>query len=73
VRGIEGKSICAFSKDSTHVVVVCEDGNFIVSNFEEGGDCPRISTNKFMKSQEDIREVDGEKNNWANSGLGKEN
>jgi len=51
VRGIEGKSICAFSsRDAASIVVVCADGNFIVSSFEEGGECPRITTKRFMNT-----------------------
>jgi len=51
VRGIEGKSICAFSsRDATSIVVVCADGNFIVSSFEVPGDCPRITTKRFMNT-----------------------
>ena len=30
VRCIEGKSICAFSRDSTKVIVVCADGNRLI-------------------------------------------
>jgi WD40 repeat protein len=54
VRGIEGRSICAFSKDSSRIIVVCADGTFIVSNFEEGGDCPRISSSKFVRSTDEM-------------------
>lgn len=71
VRGIEGRSICAFSKDSSRIITVCADGTFIISSFEEGGDCPRISTAKFCKSTEEMHApVDAEDaRNWANSGL----
>lgn len=49
VRGIDERSICAFSRDSKKIIVLCADGRFIVSSFEEGGDCPRISTARFVK------------------------
>lgn len=49
IRGIEGKSICAFSKDSSKLHVISADGNFIVANVEEG-ECSRYSTTKFLQS-----------------------
>ncbi|KAJ1434301.1 WD40-repeat-containing domain protein [Ochromonadaceae sp. CCMP2298] len=52
MRGIEGRSICAFAKDSSKVVVVSADGSFIVAAFDEGvGECARISTARFLKSR----------------------
>lgn len=50
VRGIDGRSICAFSRDSNKMIVLCANGSFIVSNFDDGGECPRVSTAKFIKS-----------------------
>jgi WD40 repeat protein len=49
IRGIEGKSICAFSKDASKLHVISADGNFIVANVEEG-ECSRYSTTKFLQS-----------------------
>ena len=69
VRGIEGRSICAFSKDSNRVVVVSADGTFIVSSFEDGGDCARVSTAKFLKMRDDAITPDEDASSWATSGL----
>ncbi len=63
VRGIEGRSICAFSRDSSRIIVVCADGTFIISNFEEGGDCPRISSSRFAKSTDEAAAVNGQEDN----------
>lgn len=52
VRGIESRSICAFSKDNNKIIVIGADGTYIVASVEEG-ECPRISTTKFLKSSED--------------------
>jgi len=68
VRGIEGRSICAFGKDPSRIVVVSADGTFIVSSFDEGGDCARISTAKFLRNREEmIPEEDAV--SWNASGL----
>lgn len=69
VRGIEGRSICAFSRDSSRIVVVCADGTFIVSSFEEGGDCPRISSARFVKGADDLNGAGGDGIEGDNSGL----
>lgn len=52
VRGIEGRSICAFSKDSTKVYIISSDGQFIVANVEEG-ECNRVSTTRFLKTSDE--------------------
>jgi hypothetical protein len=57
VRGIESRSVCAFSKDSSKIVVVSADGNFIVASVEEG-ECPRLSTTKYLKSPEEVHPED---------------
>lgn len=57
VRGIDGKSICAFSKDSSKIIVVCADGNYIVANVEEG-ECSRVSTTRYLKSNEELHGED---------------
>lgn len=57
VRGIEGRSICAFSKDSSKIHVICADGNFVVAAVEEG-ECTRLSTMRFMKSGDELRQED---------------
>lgn len=49
IRGIEGKSICAFDRTGTKVFVVCSDGTFTVSNIEEGGECSRLLQQRFLK------------------------
>ena len=51
VRGIEGKSICAFDKTGTKIHVVCSDGTFIVSAVEEGSDGSRLQTTKFYSEE----------------------
>lgn len=68
VRGIEGRSICAFGKDPSRIVVVSADGTFIVSSFEDGGDCARVSTAKFLRSRDDVI-PDEDAASWAASGL----
>lgn len=49
VRGIEGKAICSFSKDSTKINILCSDGNFVVASVQQD-ECPKISITKFMKT-----------------------
>ena len=66
VRGIESRSVCAFSKDSSKIVVVCADGNFIVAGVEEG-ECPRLSTTKYLKSPEEGHPED---ELWSGAGAG---
>lgn len=68
VRGIEGRSICAFGKDPSRIVVVSADGTFIVSSFEDGGDCARVSTAKFLRSRDEVI-PDEDAASWAASGL----
>lgn len=63
VRGIEGKSICAFSKDASRIHIISSDGHFIVANVEEG-ECTRLSTTLFHKRGDD-RAQDGEDLSWA--------
>eukprot|EP00596_Hydrurales_sp_CCMP1899_P004240 CAMPEP_0119036614 /NCGR_PEP_ID=MMETSP1177-20130426/4440_1 /TAXON_ID=2985 /ORGANISM="Ochromonas sp, Strain CCMP1899" /LENGTH=239 /DNA_ID=CAMNT_0006996747 /DNA_START=721 /DNA_END=1440 /DNA_ORIENTATION=- len=58
VRGIEGKSICAFDKDTQNIVVVCADGTFICSSFLEPGDCSRLTTIRFLKPPEESENGD---------------
>lgn len=71
VRGIDGRSICAFGKDPSKIMIVCADGTFIVANFEDGGECPRMCTAKFLKSHEELQQQQGEADaiQWNNSGL----
>ena len=57
VRGIEGKSVCAFSKDSSKIHIISSDGNFIIANVEDG-ECTRVSTSKYLKSVEEIQNED---------------
>jgi WD40 repeat protein len=57
VRGIEGKAICAFSKDSSKIHIICSDGNFIIANVEEG-ECSRISTTKYLKTIDELTNDD---------------
>lgn len=56
VRGLEGKCICAFDRDSPKITVVSADGTFMTLSYEEGGECARLSYAKFVKSE---GEVDG--------------
>jgi hypothetical protein len=69
VRGIEGRSICAFGKDPSRMVVVSADGTFIVASFEDGGDCPRVSTAKFLRSRDEGVAPGEDAASWAASGL----
>eukprot|EP00981_Chlorochromonas_danica_P003588 scaffold663_cov169-Ochromonas_danica.AAC.2 len=57
VRGIEGRSICAFSKDSSKIFIVCADGHFVVANVEEG-ECSRLSTTRYLKTVEELHGED---------------
>ncbi len=65
VRGIEGKAICAFSKDSTKLHIICSDGNFVIANVEEG-ECSRVSTMKYLKSIDEIQNEE-EEFEWNNN------
>jgi hypothetical protein len=69
VRGIEGRSICAFGKDPSRIVVVSADGTFIVASFDEGGDCPRVSTAKFLRNRDEGVAAGEDAASWAASGL----
>lgn len=53
VRGLEGKCICAFDRDSPKITVICADGTFMTLSYEEGGECTRLSYAKFVKSEGD--------------------
>ena len=53
VRGIEGRSICAFVGDTGRLAVVCADGGFLLSRFDEGGDCPRLAYHRFVRESEE--------------------
>mmetsp|Transcript_7606 Transcript_7606/g.11401 ORF Transcript_7606/g.11401 Transcript_7606/m.11401 type:complete len:430 (+) Transcript_7606:73-1362(+) len=57
VRGVESKSICAFGSDPNTIVVVSAEGSFLVSKFDEGGECERVSYAKFIKGPSD-EEID---------------
>ncbi|CAM9134722.1 unnamed protein product, partial [Ectocarpus fasciculatus] len=50
VRGLEGKCICAFDRDSSKIIVICANGTFLTSSYEEGGECERLTFAKFVKS-----------------------
>lgn len=54
VRGLEGKCICAFDRDSSKITVVCADGTFMTLSYEDGGECKRLSYAKFVKSENEI-------------------
>jgi WD40 repeat protein len=54
VRGIEGKSICAFVGDSSKIAVVCADGSFILSEYGDGGDCPRLAYSRFTGGTSEV-------------------
>jgi WD40 repeat protein len=69
VRGIEGRSICAFGKDPSRIVVVSADGTFIVASFEDGGDCARVSTAKFLRNRDENVAPGEDAASWAASGL----
>ena len=69
VRGIEGRSICAFGKDPNRIVVVSADGTFIIASFEDGGDCVRVSTAKFLRNRDEGVVPPEDTASWAASGL----
>jgi WD repeat-containing protein 45 len=69
VRGIEGRSICAFGRDASRITVVSADGSFVVASFEDGGDCSRVSTAKFLRNRDDVT-PDDDAASWATAGLG---
>lgn len=48
IRGIEGKAICAFSKDSSKLHIISAEGQFMVANVEEG-EGSRYSITKFLQ------------------------
>ena len=54
VRGIEGKAVCAFDRDSAKIVIVCADGTFVSSAFADGGECQRLSTVRFFKTDAEL-------------------
>ena len=60
VRGIESCSICAFvASEPWTIVVIGMDGSFLRANFREGGEAVRQSYNRFLKSGEDVLNVQG--------------
>eukprot|EP00607_Mallomonas_marina_P008093 CAMPEP_0182419970 /NCGR_PEP_ID=MMETSP1167-20130531/4400_1 /TAXON_ID=2988 /ORGANISM="Mallomonas Sp, Strain CCMP3275" /LENGTH=359 /DNA_ID=CAMNT_0024595257 /DNA_START=346 /DNA_END=1425 /DNA_ORIENTATION=- len=48
VRGLEGKSICAFDYDSPRIIILTSTGAFMTVSFENGGECKRLSYSKFI-------------------------
>ena len=68
VRGVEGRSICAFDKSCSKIYVVSSDGTFTVCAIEEapretgggkdggvgGGECVRLQTTKFLRSDDEM-------------------
>eukprot|EP00604_Paraphysomonas_vestita_P003048 CAMPEP_0174821760 /NCGR_PEP_ID=MMETSP1107-20130205/9262_1 /TAXON_ID=36770 /ORGANISM="Paraphysomonas vestita, Strain GFlagA" /LENGTH=296 /DNA_ID=CAMNT_0016039133 /DNA_START=418 /DNA_END=1308 /DNA_ORIENTATION=- len=57
VRGLEGKCICAFDRDSPKIIVVCADGTFMTLSYEEGGECTRLTYAKFVKGEGEVEDV----------------
>lgn len=56
VRGLEGQCICAFDKDTTmQIIILSADGTYLLCSFQEGGECHRIATAKFLRpANEDV-------------------
>jgi hypothetical protein len=52
VRGIEGRSVCAFVGDTGRLVVVCADGSFVLSDFTEGGDSARVAYQRIVRDRD---------------------
>jgi hypothetical protein len=57
VRGLEGKCICAFDRDSPKIIVVCADGTFMTLSYEEGGECTRLTYARFVKGEGEIEDA----------------
>jgi hypothetical protein len=53
IRGVESRSICAFGSEPNTIVVVSAEGSFLLSKFQEGGECERMSYAKFIKGPSD--------------------
>jgi len=52
VRGIEGRSVCAFVGDTGRLVVVCADGSFVLSDFTDGGDSARVAYHRIVRDRD---------------------
>lgn len=63
VRGIEGKAICSFSKDSSKINILCSDGNFIVASVQQD-ECPKLTVTKFMKTSNSNNTYSDGNNNY---------
>jgi len=50
-HGIDPRSICAFASATT-LAIVSADGSFSLVDFEVGGECERVSSSKFLRSNE---------------------
>eukprot|EP00605_Chrysophyceae_sp_TOSAG23-4_P001367 GSChrysophyteH1.ASY1.ANO1.1487.1 assembled CDS len=51
IRGIEGKSICAFEGDSDRIIVLSENGVYTKCGIpKEPGDCLRLNANHFLRN-----------------------
>lgn len=59
VRGLEARALCAFDRDAMRIVVVSADGTFLVSSFEEGGECQRMSIARFAQGDDGDGRGDG--------------
>ena len=59
MRGLEGKCICAFDRDSPKIIVVCADGTFMTLSYEEGGECTRLTYARFVKGEGEIEDASG--------------
>eukprot|EP00606_Chrysophyceae_sp_TOSAG23-5_P000447 GSChrysophyteH2.ASY1.ANO1.878.1 assembled CDS len=53
IRGVEGKSICAFEGQTDRICVLTELGVFTKCALpQESGDCPRLAINNFLRSDD---------------------
>lgn len=57
VHGISGKSLVAFSRDSSKIFIVSLEGVFMSCSCVESGECPRLSTIKFIQSEMENSDV----------------
>ena len=58
IHGIDGKSICAFSRDSTKIHVMSSEGIFITCSYLDGGEGVRLSSYKVELNEENNDEND---------------
>ena len=61
IHGLESKTVVAFGATDYTITVIGANGNFLVCNFEEEGECKKVTTDRLIRSsqeEEDDREFD---------------